>query len=85
MLPSSNNPKITAHTIIIPLTPYAMRIRDLLLSMLLLTGASMSAEIKYVFLMIGDGMGVNQVFATERYRLPAGRPRTRGSDNDHIP
>ena len=27
----------------------------------------MSAEIKYVFLMIGDGMGVNQVFATERY------------------
>lgn len=44
-----------------------MRIRDLLLSMLLLTGASMSAEIKYVFLMIGDGMGVNQVFATERY------------------
>lgn len=28
---------------------------------------SASAEIKYVFLMIGDGMGVNQVFATERY------------------
>ncbi len=27
-----------------------------------------SQEAKYVFLMIGDGMGVNQVIATERYR-----------------
>lgn len=40
---------------------------SLLLAALVLTAATCMADIKYVFLMIGDGMGVNQVFATERY------------------
>lgn len=44
-----------------------MKKRNILLAMLMLAAATASAEIKYVFLMIGDGMGVNQVFATERY------------------
>lgn len=44
-----------------------MKKRNILLAAALLAATSASAEIKYVFLMIGDGMGVNQVFATERY------------------
>lgn len=44
-----------------------MKKRNIFLAAALLAATSASAEIKYVFLMIGDGMGVNQVFATERY------------------
>lgn len=40
----------------------------LLISLLLFTLSLRSQEAKYVFLMIGDGMGINQVIATEKYR-----------------
>lgn len=40
---------------------------SLVLSFLLFATVSWASGIKYVFYMIGDGMGVNQVFATERY------------------
>lgn len=40
---------------------------SVLLSLLVVAAAVHADNIKYVFLMIGDGMGVNQVFATERY------------------
>lgn len=33
----------------------------------LLTGATYAQQAKYVFYFIGDGMGVNQVNATEMY------------------
>ncbi|WP_455585010.1 alkaline phosphatase [Bacteroides sp.] len=36
--------------------------------LILLLSPVQSKEVKYVFFMIGDGMGVNQVIATERYR-----------------
>lgn len=39
-----------------------------LLMFLCVTMASAAQKAKYVFLMIGDGMGVNQVNLTERYR-----------------
>lgn len=44
-----------------------MKKLSFLLAAIIIAFTSASAEIKYVFLMIGDGMGVNQVFATERY------------------
>ena len=40
----------------------------LFISLLLFTLSLRSQEAKYVFLMIGDGMGINQVIATEKYR-----------------
>lgn len=44
-----------------------MRRFNLLLALIVTAFALHADDIKYVFLMIGDGMGVNQVFATERY------------------
>lgn len=44
-----------------------MRRFNLLLALIVTAFALHADDIKYVFFMIGDGMGVNQVFATERY------------------
>ena len=49
--------------------------------MLLIVALAVSAEVKYVFYFIGDGMGSNQVLGAEMYRSaingkPLGRVQT---------
>jgi alkaline phosphatase len=55
--------------------------KSLLLAALLIVALAVSAEVKYVFYFIGDGMGSNQVFLSEMYRSaiqgqPLGRVQT---------
>ena len=38
-----------------------------------LVGCSREPQVKYVFYMIGDGMGINQVMATEQYNAATGK------------
>ena len=50
-----------------------MRFRHLLLFLtIVLAGCSREPQVKYVFYMIGDGMGINQVIATEQYNAATG-------------
>ena len=50
-----------------------MKIKLSLLALcLVLAGCSSKPEVKYVFYMIGDGMGINQVMATEQYNTATG-------------
>lgn len=48
------------------------RIAYLLLLSLLVAGCSSEPKVKYVFYFIGDGMGINQVVATEQYNKATG-------------
>lgn len=55
--------------------------KSLLLAVLLIVALAASAEVKYVFYFIGDGMGSNQVLGAEMYRSalqgqPLGRVQT---------
>ncbi len=46
---------------------------SILLLAVTLAGCSREPQVKYVFYMIGDGMGINQVMATEQYNAATGK------------